>query len=274
MDFRKINKMKEELLHLLIFGAVSCLFQPLVSYGAFEDRKYEELRLVNPDETLKDVTVRKTSGYLTIIFHSEGVMNVKPDRFSGEMLEELDYDLDEWAEFEKKFAETSKRMRLEYERKMAEEEEKRKLEAKQKAEAEKLLVKNLDKKIKEAYEKQFSDDRHPYAERIIATSLKDPHSYRFIQSEASLVYLQRYASRYERYRVPAVKVLVKYSGTNSYGGRIADTEELYFSISGDYIRSSPYNLNMEIIEKTEATLGVSRDLIDKYVEQIEEKQKE
>jgi len=116
--------MKEALRYLIVFGAIAYLLQPL-AHGAFEDKKYEELKLINPNETLKDVTLRKAGGFRTIIFHSEGVMNAKPDRFSEEMLEELNYDLDEWAEYEKKSAETSKRMRIEYEKRRAEEEKKK-----------------------------------------------------------------------------------------------------------------------------------------------------
>ena len=120
------------------------MFQPLASYGAFEDKKYEELRLINPNETIKDVTVRKTPGFRTIIFHSEGVMNVKPDRFSEKMLKELNYDLDEWAEHEKRMVEYLKEQRIEAEKKKKLEEAKKIAEEKAKQEA--ISQKNEQKK--------------------------------------------------------------------------------------------------------------------------------
>ena len=243
---------KEALRYLLLFSTILLSFQPLAySKQTIEDKHFEELKLINPSETLEDAKVRVSiRSSLIIIFHSKGVMNAEPKRFPKEILDGLNYYSAE---------------RTEYEKKRVEDEKKRKLEA----EAHQLLVGNIEKKINESYNKQFSDDRHPHAERIIAASLKDPDSYRFIQSEASLVYSQ-HSNRYERYRVPVVKVSVKYSATNSYGGRIADIEELFFCINGDYIGSKLYNLRMKNIEQTETTLGVSKDDIDKYVKQIEQ----
>lgn len=114
---------KESLRYLLFLGTALLFILPLAysSDRVIEDKHFEELKLINPSETLKDAKVRATLRLpFIIIFHSEGVLNAKPDRFPKELLEELNYYSEERAEYKKESAEYWEKQKNKEEERMGE----------------------------------------------------------------------------------------------------------------------------------------------------------
>jgi len=114
--------MKQTTRRFLAFGAAFLLLQSFAySNETTKDKHFEELKLINPSETLKNATVRASLRLpFIIIFHSDGVMNAKPERFSKEILEELNYYSEERAEYKKESAEYWEKQKNEGEKRMSE----------------------------------------------------------------------------------------------------------------------------------------------------------
>jgi len=134
---------KEAPRYLLFLGTILLFFQPLADARQFGDTKYEKLELINPNITFENVMIRD-HGLWFIVFHPEGVIKAEPTRFPKEILEELNYDLDKWAE-EKRMHEVRYKQRIEGEKKWKQEEAKRIAEEKARLEEKAQEAINLEK---------------------------------------------------------------------------------------------------------------------------------
>jgi len=225
-------KKEKPLRYLLLFITTLLLFQSLAysSDRTIGEGQYEELNLINPSETLKNAKVRLNFRWSIVIFHSNGVLNVKPERLPESVLKELNYDEKKHIEYEKESIEYWKKQRTIDEEKGKLEKEKRKLEKESRIaeeKEEKIRLELERKHLEESIHAQFDEKLglHTALVELVISSLHDPESFRHLGTKYEIE--ESFSGETE-----GIEVRMQYSGTNLYGGRVAKTAIGSFTLEG------------------------------------------